>query len=519
MVVIVNAKRKTTKVSEREKVAFVLSGAEANEFSAIVKKDCTLEAEEFVLIEHPAGPPGEMVLGVVVGVKNVNASYTEQSPLVPFFQRGENTQIGDQDFTVAKVAVHGAVKDDARGIRSLVPLFAAPVAGQPVYRADSGDVRQYLMSLEPPGVEIGTMKNYEVRVALSVPKLFMHLAVLGVTGAGKSHALKVLLNGLKGLGSMCPPVLIVDPHGEYLAYADEVVDPGPYVNRSIREITPEYFQEFLKVRFGKSAASTMVSKVVDQYLEGNQWPPESPGPLLALLDDPNIKGSSKTTTVEEAKRILGSRHVDRLFTTPRLDVRAFLKPETVTVLDVGAIELTKQQEFLRRLLDIIYDQATKLHAEGGAFAGIVVIDEVQRYAPESQFATGDAYKESRKAIFNVAAQGRKFGIGLVVASQRPAYVSKSVLAQCNTQLIFRLVAWPDLQTVRDVLGSQGVLQRLPYQPTGDAVLYGIASATEFPVVVSVDALPPRKGARDFSVKYEDRLAEFKAWHGGNDPGA
>lgn len=514
------SKKTAKKKIDREEIGFVLSESEPNRFQAIIKKEVYLEAEEYILIEHPDATRDTMVLGIVFSVKNVNASYTEQSPLVPFFQRGQNTQIGDQDFMVATIDVHGAVETDQRGLESLIPLYAAPIPGQSVYRATSEDVKQYIMALAPPGVEFGSMKNYEdIRIALSVPKLFMHLAILGVTGAGKSHSLKVLLLALKGLKDQCPPITIVDPHGEFLDFADEVLNPEKYLGNSIHEMDAAGFKDFLEDNFDKDAAMKIMLRAVDRYTEKvGAWPPKNVQELIDLLHDDVVQGSSRDSTIETALTKLKAQKVKRVFTTPPLEVREFVKPGKIVVLDMGQIDLTNQQALLARLLDKIYAQATELHLEGGAFASLLVLDEVQRYAPENLFATGDSYKISKKAIFNIAAQGRKFGIGLVVASQRPAYISKSVLAQCNTQLIFRLVAWPDIQVVKDVLGNQGILKRLPYQPTGDAILFGVASALEFPVVVKVDPLPPMDVSRDFSIRYPERLAKFREWYEAGEAG-
>ena len=86
------------------------------------------------------------------------------------------------------------------------------------------------------------------------------------------------------------------------------------------------------------------------------------------------------------------------------------------------------------------------------------------------------------------------------------------LAQCNSQFIFRLVARNDIAVVRDILGNIGILERLPFQPTGDAILFGVASSMNFPVVTKIDAIPLlKKASREFSLKYEDRLAKYEEW--------
>lgn len=94
----------------------------------------------------------------------------------------------------------------------------------------------------------------------------------------------------------------------------------------------------------------------------------------------------------------------------------------------------------------------------------------------------------RETFEKIAREGRKFGLGLVVSSQRPSELSTTVLAQCNTFLLHRLVNDRDQDLVQrmvpDSLG--GIFQELPSLPSRQAILLGWA--TELPVLVEMREL-------------------------------
>lgn len=106
-----------------------------------------------------------------------------------------------------------------------------------------------------------------------------------------------------------------------------------------------------------------------------------------------------------------------------------------------------------------------------------------------------------ETIEKIAREGRKFGLGMVLSSQRPSELSSTALSQCNTFLLHRLVNDKDQDQVRRLVpdGLGNVLRELPSLPTRRAVLLGWATAA--PVVVEMRALEekhrPRSSDPDF----------------------
>jgi len=112
---------------------------------------------------------------------------------------------------------------------------------------------------------------------------------------------------------------------------------------------------------------------------------------------------------------------------------------------------------------------------------LFVIEEAHNFAPEGAGRGNPA----SKIIQKIAAEGRKFNIGLMVITQRPAYVSKGVLSQCSTQAIFRLINSADIKAIAETVEgiSEEELTQLPRFRMGEGIFTGVA--VEEPVLVKV----------------------------------
>lgn len=115
----------------------------------------------------------------------------------------------------------------------------------------------------------------------------------------------------------------------------------------------------------------------------------------------------------------------------------------------------------------------------------------------------------------VAREGRKFGLGLVLSSQRPSELSPTVLSQCNSYLLHRISNDRDQELIHKLVPDnlRGLLRDLPSLPSRHAVLLGWAS--ELPVLVQIDALPehqrPKSDDPDFWAVWSGGAAREVDW--------
>lgn len=156
--------------------------------------------------------------------------------------------------------------------------------------------------------------------------------------------------------------------------------------------------------------------------------------------------------------------------------------ENVTAL-IGRLVL----EFLQRLGD---DQK----GEGrGALPVVLVLEEAQNYISETR--AGSEESISRNVFERIAREGRKFGLSLVVASQRPSELSKTVLSQCSSFIVHRLQNPEDLRYFRDIVpGIYGpLLGQLPALAPQTALVLG--ECVRAPALVKIrDANPIPRSA-------------------------
>lgn len=125
-------------------------------------------------------------------------------------------------------------------------------------------------------------------------------------------------------------------------------------------------------------------------------------------------------------------------------------------------------------------------------------DEAHLYIPER--VQGDAASEISISIFErIAKEGRKYGVGLVVISQRPSEVNRTVLSQCNNLIAMRLTNAEDQGVVRRLLPDSlgGFSDLLPILDTGEALVVGDASLLPSRIRISEPRARPNSGTVDF----------------------
>lgn len=140
---------------------------------------------------------------------------------------------------------------------------------------------------------------------------------------------------------------------------------------------------------------------------------------------------------------------------------------------------------------------------GVALPTVLVMEEahtfIKRYREDVE--NQDAASVCCQVFERIAREGRKFGLGLVLSSQRPSELSPTVLSQCNTFLLHRISNDRDQELVNRLVPDnlKGLLRELPSLPSQSAILLGWAS--ELPVLVKMNDLPksqqPRSDDPDF----------------------
>jgi nucleotidyltransferase len=148
--------------------------------------------------------------------------------------------------------------------------------------------------------------------------------------------------------------------------------------------------------------------------------------------------------------------------------------ETITGL-IGRLIL----EFTQRI-----NKVEKYKDKRGEYPIALILEEAQNYIPE---VDKNGKKSITKKVFEkIAREGRKFGVSLIVSSQRPSELSKTILSQCNTFIVHKLQNPEDQRYIRQIVSSanEELLNQLPILPQQHAIIMGEAVRTPSQVKIN-----------------------------------
>lgn len=155
----------------------------------------------------------------------------------------------------------------------------------------------------------------------------------------------------------------------------------------------------------------------------------------------------------------------------------------VTILDLSGIPPLIQSELVGALLRIVYDAlfwARNLPEGGRERPLLIVLEEAHAYVGSSD------ERSASTAVRRIAKEGRKYGIGMMLVSQRPSEIDPTILSQCGTLFALRLTNATDRSHVRSAASDnlEGLFTMLPVLRTGEAIIVG--EAVNIPVRTLID---------------------------------
>jgi hypothetical protein len=160
----------------------------------------------------------------------------------------------------------------------------------------------------------------------------------------------------------------------------------------------------------------------------------------------------------------------------------------ITIIDMSLLPYEVLETITGLVGRLILEFSSRIEPRG-SFPMVIVLEEAQNYIPEIN--RKDRTSISKRVFERVAREGRKYGISLVVSSQRPSELSKTVLSQCNSFIIHRLQNPEDQKYVRQLVSAanEDILAQLPILPQQHAIIMGDAVRT--PVQVRLNNANPK----------------------------
>ena len=178
----------------------------------------------------------------------------------------------------------------------------------------------------------------------------------------------------------------------------------------------------------------------------------------------------------------------------------------ITIIDVSGVPFEVLSVTISLISRIIFDfcfhySKTK-HSKGekNDIPVLLVCEEAHNYVPASDYA---AYRASKKSIERIAKEGRKYGLSLMVVSQRPSEVSPTIFSQCNNFVALRLTNKADQNYIKGLLpeNTNSISDLLPSLASGEALVVG--DAILMPSVVQLEKPSPEPQSASVDV--------FKEW--------
>ena len=404
-------------------------------------------------------------------------------------------RMGKKDYYIkGKVKLLGDVYDNLRLPRS------PALPGTPINLADK-EILKEVFDVKYP-LRLGTLVNQsdvEVNVEAN-PILNRHLAILAMTGAGKSNTVSVLIDQLLGYNV---PVFVFDMHGEYR----DAEFPNGEVNLIRPKINPTYmtFYEVKKLvnipnnayiqekhfRRGFRKAKSMVS-------DGTAHTNNFLQIIYDILDKNSKEEGSDKQIVDVMNKIDDAMDkYDSLFDNNIGNILTNIKVGHVNVLDLSQSDESVGEVLVSHIMrNSLKMRKNAVHNNGKDSLNhpvFYIIEEAHILAPNKRDST------SKHWIQRVAREGRKFGLGLCLVSQSPKTVDHDALSQMNNMIILRLVEPEDQRHVQSASESlsKDLIDQLPSLNVGEAIVLGLM--TKVPTLVKIDEFKGRRHGGDLNI--------------------
>jgi DNA helicase HerA-like ATPase len=418
----------------------------------------------------------------------------------------------------------GSLTPFRRGVSMSPPLASA------VFTTSQSDLR--LVYLRPGMVtaRIGSLhQERRIPALIGVDDLLgKHFAVVGATGSGKSCSVTVILRAILDHHPNAH-IVMLDPHNEYAhAIGDraEVIGSDslqlPYWLFNFEEICEVLAQAGAKLDLAESALFgeyianakrqflgaaadgrfitadtpspyriTLVTQYIDETM-GRLEKPESLGPYHRLKAAINL-----ITTDSRFSFMFGTGIAvrDNMASILSRILRLPVDGKPVTILDLSGVPSEILNAVVSVLCRLMFDFSVW---SDGAVPILLVCEEAHRYAPEDDNA---GFGPTKRSLSRIAKEGRKYGLSLCVATQRPAELAAGMLSQCNTIFTMRLSHQRDQELVRAALSDAaiGLLEALPTLGNAEAIAVGLGIAV--PMRMIFTELPPEQRPKSASATF------------------
>ena len=443
---------------------------------------------EYVTMEYNGKKVLGMIENLIMGNDSLNVDINDFKVIQKISRIG-----AEENYIKGKVKILGDVNDNLKLPRTPV------LPGTEIKLADN-EVLDEIFKVKNP-IKLGCLVNQsdvEVNVEAN-PILSRHLAILAMTGAGKSNTVSVLIDQFLRYNL---PIFVFDMHGEY----KDAVFPNGEVNVIRPKINPHYmsFHEIKKLvnigansyiqeRHFRRAFHEAKESLKNGVAQTNNFLQV----MYDILENKSLEEGSDKQIVDVMNKIDDAMiKYSNIFDKNIGNILSSIKKGHANVLDLSQVDESVASvlvsHILRNALQRSKDAASKGEnlIENSVF---FILEEAHILAPKKRET------DSKKWIQRVAREGRKFGLGLCLVSQSPKTVDHDALSQMNNMIILRLVEPEDQRHVQSASESlsKDLVDQLPSLNVGEAIVLGLMS--KVPTLVKIDRFKGRRHGDDMDI--------------------
>lgn len=477
-------------------IGYALSGCTHDFLIFVVMETAQARVNHFYFVKHPADAD------IIVLTRTFRTSpYNPEmitgrtGPLAG--KKGRLAEYGKKlEYTVAFAEILGYY-DENHKWRT---LEMAPAPWDNVYEPSEEALKRFFIpekfAQDALMLELGKVRGTNIPVYVDLNAVAKgHMFVAGMTRSGKSSFLINLVAKASKLKPR-PRFVIFDRRGEYGALTSYGATVFSYDKFTPTITNPDFIVAKLGVKGKeKDAVAAAVQELVDD--NGILTKERILAKCQEILDQGVVykTADSQAKAYRTIEWCLDSKGEFLEEKTKALDVIESIKSNSTLIVDFSIdTDIEKQHRTACHIINKIRDYAMQRKDEGD-FACILAIEEAQYLAPEkgAELVESDAQKEVKASMIETISQAGGYNVGLIIMTQRPAYVLKGCISQCNSVACFRLKSGNDQDAVLmyTEYGSERLRDYLPGLADHEAMLWGIAIPTPFPVIaeIKVDEYP------------------------------
>ena len=472
-------------------IGYALSGCTQELLTFVVIESENVKVNHFYFIRHPLSPDIP-VLTRTFRIQPYNPEMVtgRTGPLAG--KKGRKADYGKRlEYTVAFAEILGYY--DRRGRWRM--LEVAPSPWDHVYEPTEEALRRFFIPERAMKdallVEIGKVSGTDIPVYLDLNAIAKgHMLVAGMTRSGKSSFIINLVAKSSQLKPR-PRFVIFDRRGEYSGLAKYGAKVVPYTEFTPAITDPEVVASKLKLKGRDREAVLEAARML--VLEGGRLSRES---LLRKVEEVLASGAIYKTPNSQERALRSIRwaieargdFLDR--GAQPADVVEMVRRHPTLVIDFSVdTNIEDQQRTASHIISRIREYAIS-RREHGDFACIIAVEEAQYLAPERglEIVESEAQSEVKASMIETMSQAGGYNVGVVIMTQRPAYVLKSCISQCNSVACFRLRSGNDQDAILmyTEYGSERLRDYLPGLADHEAILWGLAVAAPFPIIAEID---------------------------------